>query len=93
MLLCEQTIWPSYHLAAFDGRLLAALPVAGVPAHWIDTGGEIKQVVRVPHGETVPPHRGADVFTELVEEKLSSWVSLRQTVSMWTDGGRPHESS
>lgn len=58
------TIWPTYLLTAFGGRLLATLSVAGVPAHWINTAREIKQVISIIHRKTVPPHYSAKVRTK-----------------------------
>lgn len=52
-------VWPTHLLAAFGGRLLTALSVAGVPAHWINTARETKQVISIIHRETVPPHYSA----------------------------------
>lgn len=52
-------VWPTHLLAAFGGCLLAALSVAGVPAHWINTARETKQVISIIHRETVSPHYSA----------------------------------
>lgn len=50
------TIWPPYLLAAFGGRLLATFSVAGIPAHWVNTSREIKEVIPIIHRKAVPPH-------------------------------------
>lgn len=49
--------WPTYLLAAFGGGLLAALLVAGVAAHWVNTAGAVGEVSAIFHRQTVPPHR------------------------------------
>jgi len=50
-------------LAAFGGRLQAALSVAGVAAHWMNTTREIKQVISTIHRKAAPPHHSAKVGT------------------------------
>lgn len=59
-----RTIWPTHLLTAFGGHLLATLSVAGVPAHWINTAREIKQVIPIIHRKAVPPHYSAKVGTK-----------------------------
>lgn len=56
MALAGAQYGTTHLLTAFSGRLLAALSVAGVAAHWINTAGEIKQVISIIHRQTVPPH-------------------------------------
>lgn len=57
-------MWQTHLLAAFGGRLLAALSVAGVPAHWINTAIEIKQIISIIHRKAVPPHYSAEGVTK-----------------------------
>lgn len=77
------TIWPTHLLTAFGGRLLAALSVTGIPAHWINTAREIKQVISIIYRKAVPPHYSAKVGTKeknvITGETKAALVGMKKT--------------
>lgn len=59
-IICSRTGCQTHLLTAFGGGLLAALSVAGIAAHWINTARQIKQVISVIHREAVSPHHSPE---------------------------------
>lgn len=72
-MLCR---WQTHLLTAFRGRLLAALSVTGIPAHWVNTAREIKQIISIIHRKAVPPHYSAKRLGQ--KEKTLSLEGPRQ---------------
>lgn len=91
MALAGAQYGPTHLLTAFSGRLLAALSVAGVAAHWINTAGEIKQVISIIHRQTVPPHYLAKISdkrekTNAVSQETKAALAERTKTSCVNKG-------